>query len=568
MQSTVSVDGGDQIYLSRGIGAESPMRKNGRSASAMLGRVRGIHHRAWLLCLLSAVLQILIFPLPKLSFLCWLAIAPLLVAMLRARSPELLQLNLEGERLLPARTLQGFLLGYVSGILWYCGTCYWIFDTMRRYGGVNVAMSAFLLLLFGMTAGLGHGLFGACVAKIANSGANGERWALLLAPVFWVFVELARTHLLALPWDLLGTVQVDNIPLSRIATVTGVYGLSFEIVLVNAALATAILLPRGQRARLLLVTLGVAALLQAGRWLPQAASPADRTAILVQENLPADGPAWTVEDTERNLHEFGELSTAPTASGQRAGLVVWPESPAPFVTRDPSLLRSLSNIAQRAQAWIVVGSTGVEDPMTIGPRRDAVYNSAMLVNPAGDVVARYDKIHLVPFGEYVPFRQLFSFAEALTKEVGTFEPGTSRQPLKAGDARLGVFICYESVFPDEVRQFAANGAQVLVNISNDGWYGDSGAWAQHLQQARMRAVENNRWLLRDTNTGKTAVIDPLGRVVASIERKQRGRLEAPYALVDETTFYTRHGGWLAYLCAIISLVALADTAFPRAAKLS
>jgi len=533
--------------------------------------VRGIHHRAWLLSFLSAVLQVLIFPLPGLSSLCWLALVPLFVALLRARPSESLQLDIEGTRLLPARTWQGFLLGYVCGIIWYCGTCYWIFDTMRKYGGVNVAMSAFLLLLFSMTAGLGQGLFGACFAKITNSRISGERWALMLAPVFWVFVELARTHLLALPWGLLGTVQVDNIPLARIATVTGVYGLSFEIVLVNAALATALLLPRGRRVRMLLVTLGIAALLQAGRWLPQAASHADRMAILVQENLPAEGPPWTVEDYERNLREFGDLSTAPTVSGQRAGLVVWPESPAPFVTRDPILLRSLSEIAQKAQAWMVVGAVGIEDPMTsgsttVGPRPDAVHNSAMLVNPKGDVVGRYDKIHLVPFGEYVPFRQLFSFAEALTKEVGTFESGTSRQPLRAGDARLGVFICYESVFPDEVRLFAANGAQALVNISNDGWYGDSGAWAQHLQQARMRAVENNRWFLRATNTGKTAAIDPLGRVAASIPRKTPARLEAPYALVEETTFYTRHGGWFAYLCAIISLVALADTAFTRASK--
>jgi len=528
--------------------------------------VGGIHHRAWLLSLLSAVLQVLIFPLPGLSSLCWLALTPLFAALLRARPSESLQLDIEGTRLLPARSWQGFLLGYVCGIIWYCGTCYWIFDTMRRYGGVNVAMSAFLLLLFGMTAGLGHGLFGACFARITNSRASGERWALMLAPVFWVAVELARTHLLALPWDLLGTVQVDNIPLARIATVAGVYGLTFEIVLVNAALATALLLPRGRRMRMLLVTLGIASLLQAGRWLPQAVSHANRTAILVQENLPAEGPPWTVEGYVRNLREFGDLSTAPTASGQRAGVVVWPESPAPFVTRDPMLLGSLSEIAKKAQAWMVVGSVGVADPVTAGPRRDAVHNSAMLVNPNGDVVGRYDKIHLVPFGEYVPFRQLFSFAEALTREVGTFEPGASRKPLRAGDEGLGVFICYESVFPDEVRQFAANGAQVLVNISNDGWYGDSGAWAQHLQQARMRAVENNRWFLRATNTGKTAAIDPLGRVVASIPRKTRARLEAPYALVEETTFYTRHGGWFAYLCAIISLVALADTAFMRAAK--
>ena len=166
-------------------------------------------------------------------------------------------------------------------------------------------------------------------------------------------------------------------------------------------------------------------------------------------------------------------------------------------------------------------------------------------------------MHLVPFGEYVPFKSIFSFAGGLTKEVGDFSEGTSRAPLDAGGTKLGAFICYESIFPDEIRQLAANGAQVFVNISNDGWYGDSGAYAQHLKQARMRAVENNRWLLRDTNTGVTASIDPYGRVVASIPRKIRTTLVAPYALSSVTTFYTRHGDWFAFLCAIISIVALA-----------
>ena len=124
------------------------------------------------------------------------------------------------------------------------------------------------------------------------------------------------------------------------------------------------------------------------------------------------------------------------------------------------------------------------------------------------------------------------------------------------ETRLGVFICYESIFPDEIRQFANNGAQVLVNISNDGWYGDSGAYAQHLKQSRMRAVENDRWLLLDTNTGVTAAIDPYGRIVASVPRKTRTALQAPYALSQRTTFYTRHGDWFAYLCAIISIAAL------------
>jgi apolipoprotein N-acyltransferase len=528
--------------------------------------VLGIHHRAWLLCLLSAILQVLIFPLPGFYFLCWIAIAPLLVALMRARRPEALQLELAELRLLPARVGQGFLLGYLSGMIWCGGTCYWIFPTMRQFGGLNAVASGLLLLLFCMTAGLAQGLFGACFAWLASSRGATGRFALALAPALWVAVELARTHFLDFPWNLLGTVQVDNIPLAWIATVTGVYGISFEIVLVNAALATALLLPRGRQARLLVVSLGIAALLQAGRWQPQDAFSADHRAVLVQENVSVmESEPWTVEAFQQSLREFGALSLV-SSGGVKPDLIVWPESPAPFITRDPIFREGLSTVAQQTQAWMVVGSTGVDDPMSPAARRDAIFNSAALVNPSGDMVARYDKAHLVPFGEYVPFRQLFSFADALTKEVGTFTPGRSREPLRAGNARLGVFICYESVFPDEVRQFAAHGAQVLVNISNDGWYGDSGAWAQHLQQARMRAVENSRWLLRATDTGMTAAIDPLGRVVAWIPRKTRAGLEAPYALIDGTTFYTRHGGWFAYLCAIISLVALVDAVLIRNPK--
>jgi apolipoprotein N-acyltransferase len=185
-----------------------------------------------------------------------------------------------------------------------------------------------------------------------------------------------------------------------------------------------------------------------------------------------------------------------------------------------------------------------------------VFNSAAWVSPTGEWTARYDKIHLVPFGEFLPFPTLFSFAGGLTREVGEFQRGASRRPLEGANQHPGVFICYESIFPDEVRQFADQGAEVFVNISNDGWYGDSGAYAQHLNQTRMRAIENNRWLLSATDTGVTASIDPLGRVVARIPRKERTALVAPYALTSDTTFYTRHGDWFAYACAIISIGAL------------
>ena len=204
---------------------------------------------------------------------------------------------------------------------------------------------------------------------------------------------------------------------------------------------------------------------------------------------------------------------------------------------------------------MLVGSLGSRNAAETPEQATQLYNSGSLVSPEGEWVGRYDKMHLVPFGEYVPFKRVFGFAGGLTQEVGDFSPGTSRAPLQAG-GKLGVFICYESIFPDEIRQLAANGAQVFVNISNDGWYGDSGAYAQHLKQARMRAVENDRWLLRDTNTGVTASIDPYGRVVSSLPRKVRAALDAPYALTNVTTFYTRHGDWFAYLCAIISVAGL------------
>jgi apolipoprotein N-acyltransferase len=213
-------------------------------------------------------------------------------------------------------------------------------------------------------------------------------------------------------------------------------------------------------------------------------------------------------------------------------------------------------MARAANAWVLVGNVGTRNANQSSQQTTEIYNSASLVNPAGEWTARYDKIHLVPFGEYLPFKRVFGFAGGLTKEVGDFSAGTSRHPLATADSRLGVFICYESIFPNEVRQLAKNGAQVFVNISNDGWYGDSGAYAQHLKQARMRAVENARWLLRDTNTGVTAAIDPQGRLFQRADRKVRTELDAGYALSNVTTFYTRWGDWFAYLCAIISAAAV------------
>jgi apolipoprotein N-acyltransferase len=502
--------------------------------------------------LVSAGLQILIFPLPNFYVLCWVALTPLLVALLRARQPDTLQLR-EGIKLLPASPFQAFLLAYSCGILWYGGTCYWIYKTMRQYGGVNAPAAVGILILFCLYLAIYHGVFGLLIGLLAG-GSPFSRRALLLAPIAWVAVELARTRISGFPWDLLGTTQVDNIPLARIATVTGVYGLSFEIMIVSSAWAAAFLVRRDKRTTLLLAAAAATAVLQAGRLVPAPPLSTDRVATLVQANVPIlEGADWTRDYFNATLNDLSTLSLNSPQSAQQShpDLIVWPESPAPFYTSDPVFRSAVSNLARQANAWVLAGSIGINNASQNPAQSTRVYNSAQLVSPTGEWVSRYDKVHLVPFGEYVPFKRMFAFAGGLTKEVGDFSPGTSRAALEADGAKLGVFVCYESIFPDEVRQFAAQGAQVLVNISNDGWYGDSGAYAQHLKQARMRAVENSRWLLRDTNTGVTASIDPYGRIVASVPRKVRTALQAPYALSNATTFYTRHGDWFAYLCAII-----------------
>ena len=517
-----------------------------------------IERRAWVLAAVSAVLQVVIFPLPNLYVLSWIAVAPLLTAILQARIPQTLQLQ-GSAKLLPANPVQGFVLGYLCGILWYAGNCYWVYNTMKQYGGISAPGAAGLLILFCLYLGLYHGLFGLVIGVLAK---YSFRLALVLAPFVWVAVELARTRISGFPWDLLGIAQTDNVPLVRIARVTGVYGVSFEIMVVNTAFAAAFVIRRNRRASLSIAACAAAFVLQIARWIPLPAFPTDRTAVLVQENVPIlDNTDWTRQYFETTLSDLTAISRTP--SGDRpADLIVWPESPAPFYGGDPVFRSGLSQLAKDTHAWIVAGNVGVENAGAPSQNAATVFNSASLVSPDGEWIARYDKVHLVPFGEYVPFKEWLGFAGGLTKEVGEFSRGVSRLQLQAGDVKLGVFICYESIFPDEVRRFAKSSAQVFVNISNDGWYGDSGAYAQHLKQARMRAIENDRWLLRDTNTGVTAAIDPYGRVVQSVPRKTRTALEANYAVINDTTFYTRHGDWLAYACAIISVVAVVVSLTP------
>ena len=389
-------------------------------------------------------------------------------------------------------------------------------------------------------------------------------------------MEYLAAHLTCVPWDQLGYAEVDNLWLTRLAPWTGVYGISLVLAGVNS-LWTGVFFARSRRrqVRFAAGALVVTCLLQLGSFVSRRPSKAGFTAVMVQPDLkvgaemaddndwvdrPGD-PAWT-RHTSQYLR-LSEQSCTPYLLGMpqpdpvrvprvcfgappRPSLVLWPESPSPFWAGDPRFEALLGELAAGTGATSVVGAPSVD-------AADHLYNAAIVIRPDGSHQGEYDKIHLVPWGEYKPFARLFSFAGTLTQNVGRFTHGRDRKVFTLPDGhRFSVFICYEAVFASEIRLFAKNGAQLFVNISDDGWYGDTSAPWQHLNMARMRAIENDRWIVRDTNSGVTAAVDPLGRVTESIARHRLTSLAGDYGYRTAVTFYTRFGDVFAWLCELLA----------------
>ena len=539
--------------------------------------------KLWAAAVLSAGLLELPFPLAGpmpawRSIFAWFGLVPLLWALL---SPSCMES--------PRPLRRGFLIAYLCGVLWYMGNCYWVRDTMMKYGGMPPMAPTLLLIGFSLVLGLYFGLFGLGVALVQRA-TGSTRMALAFAPFLWVGLDLAAARITSVPWDQLGYSQVDNSFVSQVAPWTGTYGITFLLVAANALLAGGMLLRSGAKNRLagrtawLCCGLVIAACGFAGVFIAAPKPAPTASAVLVQPNLDVGtGGSWPGPDWDRHIADFARLANEPTAgdktyiagipqTGASLGeivpppwathpdLVVWPESPAPFFQDDDRFVHSMAAIAHAEQAPLIVGGLGID---TSGGGQDwRYYNSALIFGADGARSGRYDKIHLVPFGEYIPFQNLLTFAHKLTGRVSSFTPGDARRvfTLKTQDGashRYGVFICYEAVFADEVREFARNGAEVLVNISDDGWYGDTSAPWQHLNMARMRAIENRRWILRDTNNGVTAAIDPYGRVRQSILRHQMDELPAEFGFRSDVTFYSAHGDVFAWLCALFSVAVLA-----------
>ena len=485
------------------------------------------HATSLLLAALSGLLQVLIFPRFGLTLLAPVAVVPLLVACAREESWR-----------------SRFLVGWLAGAVYWGGACYWIYNVMHSYAGLSATGAGAIFVGFFLAKGLYLAVF-----SVAAGPLMKQSWAIPAVAAAWVSFEGLHQYL-AFTWLHLGNAGIDWPLLARLAPFTGIYGLSFALAMLNVA-GGLLVARRGFRE---LAWLAPLALLL---FLPALPKDSQGTAIarLIQPNVHPDELRegdWNYDRHRQHLARMAYLSTegAEQIDPTPPALVVWPEYPVPAYYSDDEGFRDyMSDLAARVDAPVIFNS--IERG---GPDGRRPLNSALTVDERGQVLSRYTKMYLVPFGEFVPWP--FSlFIDKITLEAGNFFPGAGVTVTEAGGHRIGTFICYESVFLRGVREFVRQGAEVLVNISNDSWYGRSAARHQHLLIARMRALENGRWLLRATNDGITSVIDPAGRITASLPSYEQSVLCARFDYRTELTWFTRFGQWFLTLCVAGSLLA-------------
>lgn len=493
----------------------------------------------WLLALGSSLLLILAFPDFELWPLATVGLVPLLIVI--------------GQR---PRPLRSFFLGWLTGTVFFYGSCYWLTYSMIHYGGVPAWLAYLLLIPVPLVVGLFPGIFALVLARAIR------RWgtmALFAAALVWPALEWARLAGTGQLWNALGYSLAYFGLLIHSASWGGVYAVSFLLVALNAAIAFLFLRRTAKAAGIAIgITLVVVVVVLVSKDLAGIikCSNTEGTVVALQPNVPMDLVKSTVEMqalTERHVSMTEEaLNSLPPSANTR--LVIWPESPMNFTYNNDSQLRELLvNLATKHKTSILFNSQ--EQAPNQG-----IYNSALFVNEQGRLIAQYDKIRLMPFGEYVPLPRWLPGANLITAIVGDFTPGTRFTLLPVGSARAGVFICVESAYPFITRGLTREGADVLINISNDGYLGPTPVRRQHLANAVFRAVENRRPVIRVTNTGITAYITEFGAIYDPTDSFQPAvRTWGIGACVSGETFYTRHGDLFVAGCAALTLILFIST---------
>lgn len=486
----------------------------------------------------SGILLIFIFPLWEMSILAWVAMIPLL---------WLIRCNKGKSR---------FLSGWWTGVIFFYGLLYWLSGTMIRFGGLPLILSQILLLLLCLYLGLYVGTF---CSLLSLAYRRIQVPFSLLAPTIWVAMELVRSHFLTgFPWGLLGYSQVKSVYIAQIADLGGVYGISFFIVFVNAGLIDLIALygdfKSGQRTGLRIIYEGLALLLSLSLVLGYGAlrltsqrlvhDSENRIDIgLVQGNIP-QAIKSDITNSYKILADYGQISLQISKESKK--LIIWPETActAAVFPGEGETFFFLSELARQIGSHLLLGCP------RYSLKKKGVFNSAILFSPTGDVIGVYDKIHLVPFGEYFPFEWI---GKSLGN-LGAFLWGRDFTIFKFQENPFGVVICFEAIFPDLCRRFIKKGAEFLVNLTNDAWFGKTSAPYQHFDMACMRAVENRVWLIRVANTGISGFVDPWGRTIKKGEIFEKLILEGYVYKSPLKSLYVKIGDFFAWLCLSLTLI--------------
>ena len=491
-----------------------------------------------LLAILSGLLLTGAFPKIGWDWLIWLALLPLLYVV-RDLSPW------------PA-----FRMGFITGIIHFLTLLYWLVPVMRTYGYLPVYLSIIIVCLLAAVLAVFFAFFTAAMAAFGKTPLR----CLLMVPIAWVALEYLRSFIFSgFPWELLGYSQFKRLQLIQISDIFGVYGLSGLIAFANVTFLLVLLKITKRRwqetsisnqlatGSIIILAAAFGLTLLYGNWRLNtineaiAAAPKARIAV-IQGNIDQRikwNPAFQIDTVKK----YNRLSASIIE--ERPDLIVWPEAATPFyflVDIKPSEL-VFEGIHQTGKDYLI-GSPSFER------RRDGdkYFNSAYLISPQTKTMGKYDKTHLVPYGEYVPFKKWLPFLGKIVAQVGDFDSGKIGNTLQWKDQHLGVQICYEIIFPNLSRAMAKNNASLLINITNDAWFGKTSGPYQHFSMTVLRAVENRRSLARAANTGISGFVDPVGNILASTPLLEEAALVRPLPLLKEKSVYTRIGDLFAQVC--------------------
>lgn len=481
--------------------------------------------RDFFFALLCGVLFFLSFPKFGFGVIAWIALVPLFVALNNVSSLS-----------------RALILGWAAGMTAHVGMLYWITHVVVNYGYLPLVLGVLLMVLLAGYLSVYFALFAAGIVYF-----RGKAPLYLAAPVLWVCLEYLKSCLFTgFPWENLGYSQFSNLLFIQMADITGVSGLSFLIVLLNAAFFT-LLTERSKKSLALALAVfllwsgvyayGAMRIRQIRQSMENARS---MDVSLIQGNID-QSVKWNENFQAETIRIYEELSLRGTNTP--GALVIWPETAVPFNFQEPGDLQArVTQLPFQTKSWLLFGSMSY----AAGNAGTEYFNSAFLLSPGGDLRGKYDKVHLVPYGEYVPLRTFFPFVSSLAAGIGDFAAGKGFTPLRMDERKIGVLICYEGILPQAARRYKNAAADVLVNITNDAWFGRTSAPYQHLSMSVFRAVETRLSLVRAANTGISALVDPTGRILAQTGLFERDKIAGRIPLIQTPTFYARCGDWFVW----------------------